>query len=401
MIGLIAAFIIAMALSVMGTPLLIRFLVLHQYGQFIRQDGPTQHLTKRGTPTMGGVVIILATLIAWVIGALVAGAGPSWSGFLLVFLFTGLGLIGLLDDGIKIMRQRSLGLHPSGKIIGQVVIASLFAGGTLIRPNEFGELPGTLALSFARPTALSFALAGTAVGVILYLIWTNLIVTAWSNATNLTDGLDGLAAGVSIFVFGAYTFIAYFQRIQACTQPSVNHSACYSTRDPLDLAIFCAALIGALAGFLWWNASPAQIFMGDTGALALGGAVAGLSILTQTQLLAIVVGGLFVAVVMSDVIQISVFKATVNASSVWPRCTTTLSCSVGKKSRSSSVSGLLLPSRRSPERACSTLSGCLLDEPECCRHRLGKVRSGRCWRAACPSLAGERLRFTRYRRAVV
>ena len=227
MIGLIAAFIIAMALSVMGTPLLIRFLVLHQYGQFIRQDGPTQHLTKRGTPTMGGVVIILATLIAWVIGALVAGAGPSWSGFLLVFLFTGLGLIGLLDDGIKIMRQRSLGLHPSGKIIGQVVIASLFAGGTLIRPNEFGELPGTLALSFARPTALSFALAGTAVGVILYLIWTNLIVTAWSNATNLTDGLDGLAAGVSIFVFGAYTFIAYFQRIQACTQPSVNHSACY------------------------------------------------------------------------------------------------------------------------------------------------------------------------------
>ena len=278
MIGLIAAFIIAMALSVMGTPLLIRFLVLHQYGQFIRQDGPTQHLTKRGTPTMGGVVIILATLIAWVIGALVAGAGPSWSGFLLVFLFTGLGLIGLLDDGIKIMRQRSLGLHPSGKIIGQVVIASLFAGGTLIRPNEFGELPGTLALSFARPTALSFALAGTAVGVILYLIWTNLIVTAWSNATNLTDGLDGLAAGVSIFVFGAYTFIAYFSAF-SCTQPSVNHSACYSTRDPLDLAIFCAALIGALAGFLWWNASPAQIFMGDTGALALGGAVAGLSIL--------------------------------------------------------------------------------------------------------------------------
>ena len=135
-------------------------------------------------------------------------------------------------------------------------------------------------------------------------------MTAWSNATNLTDGLDGLATGVSIFVFGAYTFISYFQRIQSCTQLGANPANCYSTRDPLDLAIFCAALIGALAGFLWWNASPAQIFMGDTGALALGGAVAGLSILTQTQLLAIIVGGLFVAVVLSDVIQISVFKAT-------------------------------------------------------------------------------------------
>ena len=208
------------------------------------------------------------------------------------------------------MRQRSLGLHPSGKIIGQVAVASLFALGTLIKPNEFGEYPGTLAISFARPTAVTLGFAGLGLGIALYLIWTNLIVTAWSNATNLTDGLDGLAAGVSIFVFGAYTFITYFQRIQACTQLGANPANCYSTRDPLDLAIFCAALIGALAGFLWWNASPAQIFMGDTGALALGGAVAGLSILTQTQLLAIVVGGLFVAVVLSDVIQISVFKAT-------------------------------------------------------------------------------------------
>ena len=310
MIGLIAAFIIAMALSVTGTPILIRFLVMHQYGQFIRQDGPTQHLTKRGTPTMGGVVIILATVVAWLIGSVVAGAGPSWSGLLLIFLFVGLGVIGLLDDGIKIMRQRSLGLHPSGKIIGQVAVASLFALGTLIKPNEFGEYPGTLAISFARPTAVTLGFAGLGLGIALYLIWTNLIVTAWSNATNLTDSLDGLAAGVSIFVFGAYTFITYFQRIQACTQLGANPANCYSTRDPLDLAIFCAALIGALAGFLWWNASPAQIFMGDTGALALGGAVAGLSILTQTQLLAIVVGGLFVAVVLSDVIQISVFKAT-------------------------------------------------------------------------------------------
>ena len=133
MIGLIAAFVIAMAISISGTPLLIRYLITHQYGQFIRQDGPTQHLTKRGTPTMGGLVIIIAAVVAWLAGSLITGVGPSWSGVLLVFLFVGLGAIGLLDDGIKIMRQRSLGLHPSGKIAGQVAVASLFAVGTLVR----------------------------------------------------------------------------------------------------------------------------------------------------------------------------------------------------------------------------------------------------------------------------
>ena len=310
MIGLIAAFVIAMAISISGTPLLIRYLITHQYGQFIRQDGPTQHLTKRGTPTMGGLVIIIAAVVAWLAGSLITGVGPSWSGVLLVFLFVGLGAIGLLDDGIKIMRQRSLGLHPSGKIAGQVAVASLFAIGTLVGPNAYGQVPGTLSISVARPTGLTLGFAGFALGVVLYLLWTNLIVAAWSNATNLTDGLDGLATGASIFVFGAYTFITYFQRIQDCTGGTVNVTNCYTTRDPLDLAIFCAALIGALAGFLWWNASPAQIFMGDTGALALGGAVAGLSVLTQTQLLAVVIGGLFVLVVLSDVIQIGVFKAT-------------------------------------------------------------------------------------------
>ncbi|WP_115727099.1 phospho-N-acetylmuramoyl-pentapeptide-transferase [Actinomyces culturomici] len=310
MIGLITAFILAMALSILGTPVLIRFLITHQYGQFIRQDGPTQHLTKRGTPTMGGLVIIVATIVAWLVGSAMSGAGPSWSGLCLLVLFAGLGLIGLLDDGIKIMRQRSLGLHPGGKIIGQIAVAVLFAWMSLSRPNVHGITPGSMAISFARPSALTLAFAGTAVGVVLYFIWTNFIVAAWSNAVNLTDGLDGLATGCSIFVFGAYTFIAYFQRIESCYSRNDNVLACYSTRDPLDLAIFCTALIGALAGFLWWNASPAQIFMGDTGALALGGAVAGLSILTNTEFLAIIVGGLFVVITMSDVIQISVFKAT-------------------------------------------------------------------------------------------
>ncbi len=310
MIGLIVAFVIALVISLLGTPLLIRFLIAHQYGQFIRQDGPTQHLTKRGTPTMGGLVFILATIIAWVIGASIAGSGPSWSGWTLVVLFAGLGFIGLLDDGIKIMRQRSLGLHPTGKIIGQITVAAVFAWMSLTRPNAYGTTPGTLHLSFIHLSPITLGFAGLGLGVVLYLIWTNLIVTAWSNAVNLTDGLDGLATGCSIFVFGAYTFIAYFQKIQSCFPQGQATTLCYPTRDPLDLAVFCAAIIGSLAGFLWWNASPAQIFMGDTGALALGGAIAGLSILTNTEFIAIVIGGLFVVIVMSDVIQISVFKAT-------------------------------------------------------------------------------------------
>ncbi|WP_022868039.1 phospho-N-acetylmuramoyl-pentapeptide-transferase [Schaalia vaccimaxillae] len=310
MIGLIAAFVIAMALSILLTPVLIRFLVSHEYGQFIRQDGPTQHLTKRGTPTMGGIVIIFAAVVAWLIGSWIAGAGPSWSGISLAILFVGLGFIGLLDDGIKILRHRSLGLNPIGKIIGQVAVASVFGWATLSRPNEFGVTPGSMAISLTRPTGVTLAFAGVIIGGILYLIWTNFLVAAWSNAVNLTDGLDGLATGCSIFVFGAYTFITYFQRIQACHTVTDNVAACYQTRDPLDLAVFCAAIIGALAGFLWWNASPARIFMGDTGALALGGAVAGLSILTNTEFLAVIVGGLFVVITLSDVIQISVFKMT-------------------------------------------------------------------------------------------
>lgn len=308
MIGLIVAFIVGIGLSITLTPVFIRFLVRNEFGQFIRQDGPTGHLTKRGTPTMGGVVFIFATVVAWLAGSLING-GVDWSSLLLAGLFVGLGIIGLLDDSIKIRKQRSLGLHAGAKVIGQLIVASLFAVGALYSPGDNPLAPASTAISFARPSAIDLMYLGFGVGVVFFLIWVNFLVAAWSNAVNLTDGLDGLATGASIFAFGAYMVIAYFQRIQACGQ-TLNVSACYETRDPLALAVFCAALVGALAGFLWWNASPAQIFMGDTGALALGGALAGLSILTNTQFLAVIIGGLFVAVTLSDVIQIGVFKAT-------------------------------------------------------------------------------------------
>lgn len=309
MIGLIIAFALALVLSLGLTPVFIRFLVKHQYGQFIRQDGPTQHHTKRGTPTMGGVVFIVATVVAWLVGSWYNG-GPSWSGVLLVLLFVALGFLGLLDDGIKIMRQRSLGLHAWAKIVGQVLIASTFAFAALNMPDEHGTTPASFNVGLTHDMALNMATWGVPLGIALYVLWSNFLVTAWSNAVNLTDGLDGLAAGASIFVFGAYTFVSYFQWLQNCGGNTVNVQACFPTRDPLDLATFCVALVGALAGFLWWNASPAQIFMGDTGSLALGGALAGVSMLTSTEFFAVVTGGLFVATAGSVLIQVGFFKAT-------------------------------------------------------------------------------------------
>ena len=154
------------------------------------------------------------------------------------------------------------------------------------------------------------AFAGVGLGVVLYLIWTNFLVAAWSNSVNLTDGLDGLAAGASIAAFSAYTIISFWQFSQACSRGMAEQIGCYATRDPLGLAVFSAAVVGAMMGFLWWNASPAQIFMGDTGSLSIGGAFAGLSIMSNTEFLAIVIGGLFFVVTMSDVIQIGVFKKT-------------------------------------------------------------------------------------------
>jgi phospho-N-acetylmuramoyl-pentapeptide-transferase len=221
----------------------------------------------------------------------------------------GMGFVGFLDDYIKISKERSLGLSPRGKIIGQGIVGIAFAILALQFENRNGLTPASTRISFIRDTNFDLAFAGSVVGLILFVVWANFLLTAWSNAVNLTDGLDGLATGVSLVVFAAYTLIAIFQSNQHCSIAVVTDS-CYNTRDPLGLAIVTAAIVGALFGFLWWNGSPAQIFMGDTGSLALGAAVAGLSILTRTEFLAVILGGLFVIIVLSDVIQIGFFKAT-------------------------------------------------------------------------------------------
>ncbi|SEA44946.1 Phospho-N-acetylmuramoyl-pentapeptide-transferase [Bowdeniella nasicola] len=301
---------IALVLSLLGTPLFIKFLVKRNYGQFIRQDGPAAHFTKRGTPTMGGVVIILTTVLGYAGANLIAGRLPNVSAVLLLYLIIGLGIIGFLDDYIKISRERSLGLNPLGKILGQAFIGITFSVAVLLFPNENNRTPASMRISFVRDSPIDLAFAGVVLGMILFVIWSNFLITAWSNAVNLTDGLDGLATGASVMVFAAYTVIAMWQSNQSCQFLAEPTQACYEVRDPRDLAILGAALMGACFGFLWWNASPAQIFMGDTGSLALGGAVAGFSILTHTEVLAVVIGGLFVIIVMSDVIQIGSFKLT-------------------------------------------------------------------------------------------
>ena len=301
---------LSMLISLLGTPLFIRFLVRRQYGQFIRQDGPTAHFTKRGTPTMGGVVIIVASIVGWLAGLLLTGTAPSASAILVLFLMAGLGVVGFLDDFIKISRQRSLGLSPLAKVLGQGVVGVTFAVAALQFPNSRFRTPASPRISFVRDTDLNLAFAGATIGLVLFVIWANFLITAWSNAVNLTDGLDGLATGVSLIVFGAYVLVGVWQFKQSCQILGSVGPRCYETRDPLALAVVAAAITGALFGFLWWNASPAQIFMGDTGSLALGGALAGFSILTRTEILAAILGGMFVVIVMSDVIQIGFFKAT-------------------------------------------------------------------------------------------
>lgn len=310
MISIIVAGAVALFITLFFTPFFIRILQKRQYGQFIREDGPTSHLVKRGTPTMGGVIIIGASVLGFLLGNLATLRIPNISGWLIIFLLVGLGVIGFLDDFTKISKERSLGLSPRAKMLGQGIVGIIFAIGALNFADLNGQTPASLNISIVRNIPLTLGFAGIILGFILFILWTNFLITAWSNAVNLTDGLDGLAAGAASIAFGSYTVINIWQSYQRCGSALKIQLGCYDVRDPRDLAIFCAAIVGACLGFIWHNTSPAKIFMGDTGSLALGGAFAGVSILSQTEVLAILIGGLFVIIVISDVIQIGFFKAT-------------------------------------------------------------------------------------------
>jgi phospho-N-acetylmuramoyl-pentapeptide-transferase len=215
----------------------------------------------------------------------------------------GMGLVGFLDDYIKIVRRRSLGLRAGAKMLGQFSVGVTFAILSLNFADKRQLTPASTHLSFT--TDFSWT-----IGPVLFVLWALFMILAMSNGVNLTDGLDGLATGASVMVFGAYVFIGVWQYGQTCVEESTGGPACYEVRDPLDGAVVAAALMGALFGFLWWNTSPAKIFMGDTGSLALGGALAGLAIISRTELLLAILGGLFVLITMSVVIQVGSFRLT-------------------------------------------------------------------------------------------
>ncbi len=299
---------ISACIALFGTPWMIRYVTNRQFGQFIRQDGPASHHTKRGTPTMGGVVILVASVVGWGAGNLITQRTPNVSSVLVVALMLGMGLIGFIDDAIKITRERSLGLNARWKIVLQAVVGVSFSLLALRFPDDNGVVPASKAVSFLRDTALDLAVWGPTLGIILFVLWSNFLITAWSNAVNLTDGLDGLATGAALIFFGAYVLVNLWQAGQLCGVNNTDPATCYEVRDPRDLAILAAALAGASIGFLWWNASPAKIFMGDTGSLALGGAIAGMTIVSRTEILGGIIGGLFVIIVLSSVIQIGFFK---------------------------------------------------------------------------------------------
>mgnify|MGYP000011743903 CR=1 FL=1 len=263
------AFVIALATG----PALIYYLRRWKFGQVVRQDGPKTHLRKSGIPTMGGVIMLAAATISTLVFT-EEHTHVAWA----LFLTLGFGLIGLLDDFFIIVKGRSLGLRARQKLLGQVLLAGLLGFYAASRP----ELGTKVFVPFSL---LSFDLGA------LYIPFAIMVVVGASNAVNLTDGLDGLAAGSTAIATIAYTVIAL------------------RLGNP-DLALFSAAISGGCLGFSWFNAHPAQVFMGDTGSLALGAALGALSILTKTELSLVIIGGLFVIETISVILQVAYFRFT-------------------------------------------------------------------------------------------
>jgi phospho-N-acetylmuramoyl-pentapeptide-transferase len=314
--AVIVAAAVAFIISLFGTPLAIRVFTALKAGQPIRAVGPASHQGKKGTPTMGGVAFIFATVLAYVAGHIalttlpseqIAQVQPTMTALVLLGLFVFCGAVGFLDDFIKVRRRNSAGLSAKGKLLGQLLVGGGLGVAALYVPSTNGQTVASEHISFIRD--ISFLDVGK-VGSVLVFVF---VIMSMSNGVNLTDGLDGLATGASILVLGAYGLIGFWQYRHWCgddTYVANPANYCYEVRDPLEVALIAAAAAGACVGFLWWNTSPARIFMGDTGALGLGGLIGGLAMATRTTLLSIIIGGLFVIITMSVVIQIISFKTT-------------------------------------------------------------------------------------------
>ncbi len=315
--SLLAAATISLAFTLFLTPLFIRLFEKLGWGQVIRTPenahNPNHH-TKRGTPTMGGIVFITGSIVGYLAGTLTGGTPPSISGLLVIWMMVGFGVVGFIDDYMKVRQQRSLGLSGWRKIVGQILVAVPFGIMALNFPDARGETPASPYISFFRDIPmLSFLALGAIVGWIVYLIWITFISVAWSNSTNLTDGLDGLATGAGIFTVSALSLVTFWQFQQRCASEALVTayvSGCYTTPDPMDLTIIAASFVGALVGFLWWNAPKAKIFMGDVGSMAIGGVIAAMAILSRTELLSVLLAGVFIIGPGSVILQRIYFKAT-------------------------------------------------------------------------------------------
>lgn len=274
--AVIYTILVAFLITVLLSPMFIPFLRRLKFGQSIREEGPKSHQKKSGTPTMGGLMILTSILAATLIMTSIFGEWTTET-FLLLFVTLGYGFLGFLDDYIKVVMKRNLGLTSKQKLFGQIVIAIIFY---LIYRNT--ELPQSIAIpltDYAIPLGW------------LYFPFVIFWLVGFSNAVNLTDGLDGLLSGTAAIAFGAYAVLAWNQ-------------------GQVEVALFCVAVVGAVLGFLVFNAHPAKVFMGDTGSLALGGAIAIVSILTKLEFLLVIIGGIFVLETLSVIIQVISFKTT-------------------------------------------------------------------------------------------
>ena len=297
MISILIAGAFGLAVTLLGTPVAIRAFRAWGWGQRIREDGPHTHMEKMGTPTMGGIVVLLGLVVGYLASRLTTQR-YTVTGLALVLTAVGFGVVGFLDDFTKVRRRRSLGLSKSQKFVGTAMVSVGFA---ILVAHYSAETGTSTNLSFVRDS-------GIRLGILFYL-WSFLILTASSHAVNLTDGLDGLAAGSSVLVLAAYTFVAFWQFRHTCDLLGFV-KGCYDVDggNLQDAAIVASAMMGAATGFLWWNAAPARIFMGDTGSLALGGLFGALAIVSNTQLLLIILGGLFVMETASVIIQVISFR---------------------------------------------------------------------------------------------
>lgn len=287
MIGLLLAAGTALAVALIGTRFFIDWLRSRGIGQPIHEDVPSGHVTKAGTPTMGGVVIVVGAVCGYFVAHLREGVIFTRSGLLAIGAIAGAGAVGLVDDWVKVSRERNLGLSKRAKMAGLLTVAVSFAVLAVL------YAPVHTTLSFTR-----YNYPAWDIGELGWVVLTVLLILGTTNAVNLTDGLDGLAAGSSAMAFGTFTVIGFW----ALTHPA------YRLPHAFDLAVVAAAMLGGCIGFLWWNAAPARIIMGDTGALALGAGLACLAALLATPLLLPVVGGLFVFETLSVILQVGSFR---------------------------------------------------------------------------------------------